>query len=67
MIYTKDFWKDTAERTIATMAETAAGFLGAAVMISDVNWQAMVSATAIAGAVTVLKCIVFATKKADNV
>ena len=57
-MYNKDFWIDTAERSLYTMAEAAIGVIGATSALSEVNWGVVVSASLLAGIVTVLKCIV---------
>lgn len=45
-------------RTIKTMAETAIAVIGTNTFgITDVDWVGVVSAAALAGAVTVLTCI----------
>lgn len=37
-IYSKDFWKETAERAAKTMAQSMAGFLVADLAIWDLGW-----------------------------
>ena len=54
---TKEFWKDTMERALYTVAETALGVLGACSVLDQVNWKVLVSSSALSGVVTVLKCI----------
>ena len=55
---TKAFWTSTLERTIRTMAQTALGILGtSAVGVLDADWQAVASASAMAGVLTILFCI----------
>ncbi len=55
---TKAFWTSTLERTIRTMAQTALGILGTVgVGLLDVDWEALASATGLAGLMTVLFCI----------
>lgn len=53
----KEFWKDTAERCLYTMAETALGVIGTCAIMEQVNWKVVVSASILSGIVTVLKCI----------
>lgn len=54
----KDFLKDSAKVVIYTMAETALGVIGTSTMIQQVDWKVMCSIVALAGIVTILKCIV---------
>lgn len=47
--------KSTAIKTVKTMAEAALGIIGTnAVGITDVDWVGVLSATALAGVITVL-------------
>ena len=48
--------KATAIRVLATMCETAIGIIGAASLIGEVNWVTVISATALSGIVTLLRC-----------
>ena len=47
-----------AVRTVRTMAETAVGMIGTSVLVQDVHWQYVLSASVLSGIVTVLACIV---------
>lgn len=53
----KEFWKDTADRTIRTMAQTALAACGTATMISEVDWKTVVGTTILAGLLCVLTCV----------
>lgn len=53
-----EFTRETIMKAIYTMAEAALGVIGTSTLLSEVNWGALVSTVVIAGAVTVLKCIV---------
>ena len=53
----RTFWKETAVKAMYTMAEAALGIIGHAVYVQDVNWGLLISAVALAGIVTVLKCL----------
>ena len=48
---------DALARAFRTMAQTAGGFIGAAAFLSDVNWKAVLSASALAGIVSILMSI----------
>ena len=57
----KEYWikwgKAAGIRTIRTMAETFGAMVSAAVVISDVDWKYVASATALSGIVTIALCI----------
>ncbi|HEL1066222.1 TPA: hypothetical protein TVE75_001672 [Streptococcus equi subsp. zooepidemicus] len=50
-----DKWfKKVAIKTIKTMAQTAVGLIGSSVLITDINWPAMLSAVLLSGLTCVL-------------
>ena len=49
--------KAAAVRAIKTMAQTAVGVIGAGTVISSVDWKMVVSASVVAGVVSVLTSI----------
>lgn len=51
------FWRATAIRAIKTVCQTAAATIGTAFVLSDVNWQMVVSASILAGFLSVLTSI----------
>lgn len=54
----KQWMKATGIRTIKTMAETALALIGTNMIgITEVNWIAVLSASALSGVVTILTCI----------
>lgn len=54
----KMFWKAAARRAIRTMAQTAVSLIGTGVMgILDVDWIAVLSASALAGIMSLLTSI----------
>ena len=57
----KEYWKNWAKaagvRAIKTVAQTAIGTIGASVLISDVNWIAVVSASVLAGLLSLLTSV----------
>ena len=58
-MWTARFWRDAAERTIRTMAQTLLALLGnQAVNVVALDWQQMLSVTVGAGLVCVLTAIV---------
>lgn len=61
MELTKDAMREFARaatiRAVRTMAQTAASLLGAKALISDVDWKALVSATVMAGILSILTSV----------
>ena len=57
----KNYWikwiKAAGIRAIKTMAQSAIGLIGTSVMISDVSWQVVASASLLAGIVSLLTSI----------
>ncbi|HEL0797533.1 hypothetical protein KCL43_08045 [Streptococcus equi subsp. zooepidemicus] len=50
-----DKWfKKVAIKTIKTMAQTGVGLIGSSVLITDINWPAMLSAVLLSGLTCVL-------------
>lgn len=54
---TKEFWKATLIRAIRTVCQTAIATIGTAVVLTDVNWKYVVSASILAGILSVLTSI----------
>jgi len=54
---TKKWLKAAGIRTIKTMAETFVAMVSVAVVISEVDWVYVASATALSGIVTIATCI----------
>ena len=52
-----EFTKATIIRAVRTIAQTAIATIGTAVVLSDVNWQMVVSASVLAGILSVLTSI----------
>ena len=55
--YWKKWLKAAGVRTIKTMAETFVAMVSTAVVIGDVNWQYVGSATLLSGIITVATCV----------
>ena len=54
----KDFWKSAAARAIKTVCQTAIATIGTASPMSEVNWIVVVSASILAGILSILTSIV---------
>lgn len=53
----KKFWKATAIRALRTFAQTAVATIGTSALLSEVNWLAVGSASALAAILSVLTSI----------
>lgn len=53
----KKWCKAAGVRAIKTMAQTAVGMIGTSVVITDVSWSVMVSATLLAGVTSILTSV----------
>lgn len=54
MTMNKEFWKAAGIRALKTVCQTAIAMIGTAVFIEDVNWLGVLSASALAGALSIL-------------
>lgn len=57
-LMSKEFWKNALARAIYTVAETFLAMLVGAVVLTDVNWLYVLSASALAGLASIAKSIV---------
>lgn len=53
----KEFWIAAANRALRTVCQTAIATIGTAALLSEVNWTAVVSASVLAGVLSVLTSI----------
>lgn len=53
----KTWWKAAGMRAIKTVAQTAIGTIGAAAILSEVNWAVVVSAAVLAGVLSLLTSV----------
>lgn len=53
----KNFWKAAGIRAIRTIAQCAVATIGTAVVLSEVNWVAVASASVLAGILSILNSI----------
>lgn len=55
--FTKEWWKYAGYRSLRTIAQTAIATIGTAVVMSDVNWLAVLSASVLSGILSMLMSI----------
>ena len=60
------FWKATVIRAIKTICQTAIATIGTATLMSEVNWLVVLSASLLAGILSVLTLIVTGLPEVDN-
>lgn len=54
---TQKWFKASLVRAIKTVAQTAVGLIGTSLTISDVSWQVVLSASVLAGVVSILTSV----------
>lgn len=54
---TAKWWKAAGVRAVKTVAQTAIGIIGASVVLSDVNWVTVTSASVLAGVLSLLTSV----------
>lgn len=54
---TKKWWKAAGVRAVKTVAQTAVAMIGTSVVISEVNWAMVASASALAGILSLLTSV----------
>lgn len=62
----KAFWEKALIRAIRTICQTAIATIGTAVVISDVNWQMVISASVLAGILSILTSIATGLPEVDS-
>lgn len=66
MIATKAFWKAALIRAAHTAAQTALGIIGVSAVVQDVDWYRVLSATALAVIISLLKSVAVGLPEVDN-
>ncbi len=56
-VFTKKWLKAAAVRAVKTVAQTAVASIGASAVLSEVNWIAVLSASVLAGVLSILTSI----------
>lgn len=56
-LFSKQWWKASLMRCVRTVSQTAVATIGAAAVLSDVNWIMVVSASLLAGLLSILTSI----------
>lgn len=54
MVFTKKWWKASMVRAIKTIAQTAVATIGTATVMEEVNWLMILSASVLAGILSLL-------------
>lgn len=62
-----DFWRATFYRAVRTICQTAIASIGTAIVLTDVNWQYVVSASALAGILSILTSIATGLPEVDMI
>ena len=63
---TKEFWKAALVRALHTFAQTAVAVIGTAMVLEEVNWLAVLSASALATCVSLLKSLAVGLPEVDD-
>lgn len=56
-VFTKDWLKAAAVRSLKTVAQTAVASIGTSAVLSEVNWIAVLSASVLAGVLSILTSV----------
>lgn len=57
MSFTKEWWKAAGLRALRTVAQTAVASIGSAAVLSAVNWKVVISASLLAGILSMFMSI----------
>lgn len=56
-VNTKKWFKASAVRAVKTMAQTAVAVIGTSAVMSEVNWQMVISSALVAGIISILTSV----------
>lgn len=62
----KNFWKAAGIRVVRTIAQAAIATIGSAAILSDVDWKIVISASALAGILSLLTSIATGLPEAEG-
>lgn len=62
----KNFWKAAGIRAVRTIAQAAIATIGSAAILSDVDWKIVISASALAGILSLLTSIATGLPEAEG-
>lgn len=65
-ITNREFWIAAGIRALRTICQTAIAMIGTSVMLTDVNWQAVASASVLAGILSLLTSIATGLPEVDE-
>lgn len=60
------FWKAAGIRAVRTMAQTAVAAIGTAAVLGEVNWLGVVSASCLAGVLSILTSVATGLPEAEQ-
>lgn len=63
----KQFWKAAGIRAIRTCAQTAIATIGTAMVLSDVDWRMVISASVLSGILSILTSIATGLPEVEDV
>lgn len=63
----KQFWISAGIRALRTVAQTAVATIGTTALIEEVNWAVVISASALAGVLSILTSIATGLPEVDEV
>lgn len=65
-MWTKEFWKAAAARALHSVAQSALAMISTSMFLEEVNIQSVISASILAGVISILKSIVIGMPEVDD-